>query len=345
MKLLAVPLLAASCFSPEAKDGLPCTDQGDCPPGQSCQVGICSSQMLSDARALDAAPGDAGPPTPADFGAPELIPLTCPGAVSCADARDPFMSADGGSLVFTYGVAPAGGNYDIYYAVRTGDTTFDMAASIGAINTTFAEHSASLSDDGKQIWFCRQDISTGAGVRPYDEILSGKRESGLFDAAAGVDGGVNTLLGDERSPRVSDDGTAMLFTRSQEKTLMDHDVYLARLEGGQWNTIERVEALSVELANERSIDLVEERHALFYVRDEQIHEAVWVGDDPTRIAVDVVHDELDAVPLDSKVGVWSSPDGSEIWFDSNRSTAQQIYRAVRPVPTPSGGRIRRRPIP
>jgi hypothetical protein len=345
-RLAALPLVAASCFSPQARDGLPCSEAGDCPPGQSCQVGTCSSETLPDARALDAAPGDAGPPPPpGDFGSPTLILLTCPGPVSCADVRDPFVSADGGGLVFTYGVAPVAGNYDIYYAVGTADSGFAVAASMGAINTTLSEHSAFLSDDGTQIWFSRQDISSGVGVRPYDQILYGKREAGPFDSAAGVDGGVNTLLGDERSPSVSGDGTALLFTRSQESSLTDHDVYLARLEGGQWNTIERVEALSLKPANERSIELVEERHALFYIRDEQIHEALWTGDDPTRIAIDVVHEELDAAPLDLKVGLWSSPDGSEIWFDSNRSGSQQIYRAVRPAPTPSGGRIRRRPIP
>jgi hypothetical protein len=338
--------MLCSCFSPDARDGLPCSEAGDCPPGQSCQVGICSSEVLPDASRLDAAMSDAGPSPPGDFGGPTLIALTCPGAVPCIDVRDPFMNTDGTSLVFTALVATPAGNYNIDYAVRTGDTTFDTAASIGAINTTLAEHSPFLSADGKQLWFAQQDISSGAGVPPYDQILFSKRETGLFDSASGVDGGVNTFRGDERSPQVSADGTAMLFTRATEKALMDHDVYLARFESGQWNTIERIDALSMADADERSIALVEERKAFFYIRDGHIHEALWTGDDPTGIAVDVVHDELDADPLDSKVGVWASPDGSEIWFDSNRgAAAQQIYRAVREVPTASDGRIRRTPIP
>jgi len=337
--------MVCSCFSPDARDGLPCSAAGDCPPGQSCQVGICSSEVLPDASRLDAGTSDAGPSPPGDFGGPMLIALNCPGPVLCTDVRDPFMNADGNSLVFTALVATPAGNYDIDYAVRLGDTTFGTAASIGAINTTLAEHSAFLSADGNQLWFARQDISSGTGVEPYDQILFSKRDTGLFDSASGVDGGVDTLRGDERSPQVSADGTAMLFTRSTEPALMDHDVYLARLESGQWNTIERIDGLSMEDANERSIALVEDRKAFFYIRDEHIHEALWTGDDPTRIAVDVLHDELDADPLDTKVGVWASPDGSEIWFDSNRGAgAQQIYRAVRDAPTPSGGRIRRTPI-
>ena len=137
----------------------------------------------------------------------------------------------------------------------------------------------------------------------------------------------------------------MLFTRAPQKAPLDHDVYLARLEGGQWNTIERVAALSKEESNERSVAVVEEQRTTFYIRDDQIHEAQWIGDDPTAIAIDVVHEELDAAPLDSKIGLWVSPSGTEIWFDSSRGGAPQIYRAVRPLPTGAGGRIGRRPIP
>jgi hypothetical protein len=143
----------------------------------------------------------------------------------------------------------------------------------------------------------------------------------------------------------------MLFTRSAEKSPGDHDIYLARFEGGQWNTIERLVALSNEGGDERSLALVEGRRAIFFIRDDQIHEVIWAEEDASSLAAHVVHDELDTDPIDLKLGVWSSPDGTEVWFDSNRSGAQQVYRAVRaaptsrPAPPPSGGRIRRRPIP
>lgn len=343
-RLLLALGVAASCFSPDPRDGLPCSQTGDCPPGQSCQIGICSSGLVADAAPLDAVAGDAAlPDAPADFGPVELVPLLCPTAAACADAREPFLTAD--AIFFTGLAASPVGNTDIYSAVRTGPATFMQAASVGAVNTTYAEHGPFLSADGLSLWFARQDLSTGAAVRPYDQILVSTRAGGPFETARGVEGGVNTVLGDERSPQVDGAAAVMLFTRSPETAPADHDVYLARFEGGQWNTVERIDALSVAGANERSVALVEGRQAIFYIRDEQIHEALWTGEGPTAIAIDVVHDELDVAPLDVKVGVWSSPDGSEIWFDSNRSGAQQIYRAVRDPPTASGGRIRRRPIP
>lgn len=352
---LAAAALAAGCFSPEAREGLPCSETGTCPPGQSCELGVCRGEgPLADARVAerdgapgsDASPGDA--PGPFGFATPVL--LICPGLVTCADVRDPFLNADMTVILFSSVMSMPAGNQDLLVATRASQKgDFVQATSVGPVNTELAEHTPFLSADGNSLWFARQDVSGGTETRPYDEILLSVRESGPFGSAQPVAGGINTDLGDERSPQVFAGGGAMLFTRSTEKTPGDHDVYLARFEGGQWNTIERLAALSNETTDERSLAVVEGRRAIFFIRDDQIHEVIWAGEDPTSVAAHVVHDELDADPIDLKLGVWSSPDGGEIWFDSNRSGAQQIYRAVRALPTSwrkgsSGGRIRRRPI-
>ncbi len=348
--LAALALVFAACFSPDPQVGLPCSESGDCPPGQSCQLGVCSNDaVVFDASVADGAVTDAAPPIPpAAFGVPELVPLTCPAAIACADVRDPFLANLETAILFTWVVNPAIGDYNIMLATRaSNDVAFGQASSVGTINTTLAEHSPFLSPDGATLWFSRQDLSSGSNVRPYDQILASVRPGGVgaFDTAGEVPGTVNTLLGDERSAQVSAGATFMLFTRAPEAALLDHDVYLTHFEGGQWNTVERVDALSAAGTNDHSVALVEDMRTVFYIRDEQIHEALWVGTDPSVVALDMVHDELDAAPLDAKVGLWVSADGSEIWFDSGRSGAQQIYRAVRPAPTSSSGRIRRRPIP
>ena len=352
---LVVAAMSAACFAPDAGEGLPCSQAGDCPPGQSCQAGLCMSGTVIDGGTPDAPPLDAAPPDPPGaFEAAELVVLKCaasPAPIVCPNVRDPFLVPDTTTILFTYAVNAVNGNYDIYAATRpTAADAFPPAGSVGAINSTLEEHTPFLSSDATALWFAREDISSGAAVRPYDEILLSLRVSGPFDTAAPVAGGVNTLLGDERSPQVTGDGKVMLFARSGEPTPANHDVYLARLEGGQWNTIALVGELSAPGGNERSLGLVEARKALFFIRDDQIHEVLYTGDEPTSVAVEVVHAELDSAPLDSKIGLWASPDGTEIWFDSNRSGAPQIYRAVRAAPTAgafrsSGGRIRRRPIP
>ena len=347
---LLAALSAAGCFAPDARDGLPCSEGGACPPGQSCQSGYCRSHDAAvtdpDATMLDAALPD--PPGP--FGGAELVVLTCPGPMACAHVRDPFLDDERTGILFSYLVNAVNGNHDIFYANRaTPDTGFTQAASVGPINSTFEEHTPFLSDDGTTLWFARRDISSGEPVRPYDQILVSVRVGGPFEVATPVEGGVNTLLGNERSPSVLAGGQTMLFSRASESAPTDHDIYLTRFEGEQWNTVELVRELSAPGGNDRSLAVVEDRRTVFFIRDDQIHEAIWIGEDPTEIAFETVHVELDAVPLDTKIGLWASPDGSEIWFDSNRAGTQQIYRAVRELPTgtafgSSGGRIRRRPI-
>jgi hypothetical protein len=345
-------VLAAGCFAPEAREGLPCSERGDCPPGQSCSAGVCRAGAAvvdasagADGPVADAAPADPPPP----FGEALPVVLMCPGPVVCGDAREPFLGGQGKTLLFSFVVNAVNGNVDIFIASRSeAQGAFGVAGSVGMINTTLAEHAAFLSQDGLRLWFAREDLSGGGTTRPYDEVLLSTRVTGPFNSAMPVPGAVNTALGDERSPQVVNKGDVMLFSRAAEATPADHDVYLARFEGGQWNTVERVAALNNPGSDEPSLSLVEERRAIFFIRDQQIHEAIWTGDDPTDIAVEIVHDELDADPLDGKIGVWSSADGSEVWFDSNRSGTQQIYRAVRPAPTrfpPSGGRTGGRPIP
>ena len=348
--VLAV-VVVAGCFGPEAREGLPCSERGDCPPGQSCSAGICGSgALVVDASpAADGPVGDAGPGDPPPFGDVEPVVLMCPGPVVCANVREPFLAEQGKTLLFSYVINEVNGNIDIYIASRAqAEGPFAVAASVGTINTTLGEHTPFLSQDGLSLWFAREDTSGGTTTRPYDQILLSTRTTGPFNSAVPVTGAVNTLLGDERSPQVFTGGTVMLFSRAAEATPADHDVYLARFEGSQWNTIERVTGLSNADSDEHALALVEARKAIFFIRDQQIHEAIWTGDDATEVALEIVHDELDADPLDAKSGLWSSPDGTEVWFDSNRSGTQQIYRAVRPAPThrgSSGGRTRRTPIP
>ena len=345
-------VVVAGCFGPEAREGLPCSEAGDCPPDQSCSAGICRAEaaMFDASPAADGPEGDAGPvDPPLPFGDVEPVVLMCPGPVVCASVRDPFLTDEGRTLLFSYLINEVNGNIDIYIANRDeAKGAFGVAGSVGTINTTLGEHTPFLSQDGLSLWFAREDTSGGTTTRPYDQILLSTRTTGPFDDAKPVTGAVNTLLGDERSPQVFTDGTVMLFSRAAEATPADHDVYLARFEGSQWNTVERVTGLSNADSDEHALSLVEARKAIFFIRDRRIHEAIWSGDDSTEVAHEIVHNELDADPLDDKSGVWSSPDGTEIWFDSNRSGTQQIYRSVRPAPTPrgsSGGRTRRTPIP
>lgn len=309
----------AACFDPSPRNGLPCTGDGECPPGQSCGEGICSSEAQADAaHDAEVAAADAAA-VPALFGDPVLVPIACEPV--CGELRDPWLDPTQTSLYFT---AFVGGGVDVYVATRaTAQVDFGLAGPAGTINTVDTEHAPFLSADGLRMWFSREVLPAGP---PHDEVLVSEAP---FTTAVPVSGVINTTGGDERGVWVSADGNVMLFARSSELAPADHDIYLARQDGGQWDTVERVPMLDRHEEDERSVWVLEEQRSIFVVRDGMIIETSWRGDDMLDLGTELRHTELDMTPLDDKYGVWASPEGNEIWFSSNRGGVFSLYRAVR----------------
>jgi hypothetical protein len=327
--VVACALSLAGCFGPEAREGLRCTGEGDCPPGQDCypvaggpQPGICSSSVPP----ADAAPtADAGSLA---FGAPERVELIC-GETPC-ESRDPSLTGNRKQIVFTVPTLNAVGDYDVYIAIRP--TAFDPwfpAQQAGQIDSLLAEEVGSLSDDGLRLFFTR--TNQNAGGSPHGELLVSERlaEGDPFDTAVQVPGVVNTDNGDERSAVRTADASRLLFTRALDTDLADHDVYVALEAGGQWDTVARVEPVSQPDADERSLAIVEGGavNSLFVARGERIIEARWSGGYIAGAEVVWEHDEL-MVAGATVSGVWVAPDGSEIWFGACGETCN-VYRAVR----------------
>ena len=328
--VVACALSVAGCFGPEAREGLRCTADGDCPPGQDChpvaggpQPGICSNRPLLPDGGGEADAGGLA------FGAPEPVELLC-GDVPCPSPSDPSLTAERKQIAFTIPSLNAVGDRDVYIAIRP--TAFDPwfpAQSAGAINSLLIEEAGSLSDDGLRLFFTRDDQSSDAP--PYGELLMAERaEPGdPFEAAIGVPGVVNTPNGNERSAARTADAARLLFARALDTDLGDHDVYVALEAGGQWDTVARVEAVSKPGGDERSLAIVEgEVNMLFVARGAQIIEAHWSGGYIAGAEVVSQHDELVVPDTTSVSGVWVAPDGSEIWFGACADTCS-IYRAVR----------------
>ena len=329
--VVACALSLAGCFGPEAREGLRCTGDGDCPPGQDCypvaggpQPGICSS---SQPRADGAPAVDAGSLA---FGAPEPVELTCV-ETPCESPRDPSLTGNRKQIAFTIPTLNAVGDFDVYIATRP--TAFDPwlpAQQAGAIDSLLVEEAGSLSDDGLRLFFTR-DNQNAAGS-PHGELLVSERlaEGDPFDSAVQVPGVVNTDNGNERSAVRTADASRLLFARALDSDLADHDVYVALEAGGQWDTVSRVEPVSQADADERSIAIVEggEVNTLFVARGGQIIEARWSGGYIAGAEVVSEHAELMVPGATVVSGVWAAPDGSEIWFGACGETCN-VYRAVR----------------
>ncbi len=321
--LVACALPLAGCFGPDAREGLRCSADGDCPPGQDCyQVedrSVCLAQPPSD----DGRPDDGI----VHFGMPVRVELPCPGELPCISPRDPSLTDDLTQIAFAVQPMNAETDLDVYLARRgTKEDVWPVAVPAGAIDTTQVEEGSWMTGNGLTLTFSR-----GALAPPYGELWVSERlqvDPDGFETSAPVSGVVNTLRGDERSGVRTADATALLFARALETAPGDHDLYLARDNSGQWDTVVRLPALSLAGSDERSVALVEGEKTLFVSRDERIFEARWTGDDIAGAEVIGAHDELQVVGATLVSGVWAAADGSEIWFGAC-SDSCDIYRAIR----------------
>lgn len=324
-------VLVAGCFGPEPREGLRCTGDGDCPPGQECfpvaggpQPGVCASAAPGDGGG-----GDAGPGSP--FGAPEMVALECGVAAPapCASPREPSLSGDLTQIAFTVDSASAAGDRDIYLARRAGaGEAWEPAGPAGAIDTLYVEEAAWLAGDGLVLYFTRDDQNVGGA--PYGDLWVSSRAApgDPFDGAGPVAGVVNTAHGDERGAAQAADAVQLFFARALDAAPDDHDVYLALAGGGQWDTVARVPALAAAGSDERAVALVEATHSLFVAAGDRIAEARWAGEEAASAELVAVHDELAVDGATAIAGLWVSPDGGEIWFAACGASCA-IYRAVR----------------
>lgn len=317
-------LWIAGCFGPDAREGLRCSADGECPAGQDCY------ERAGEKVCLAAPPADAARPDPLIlFGVPVAVELLCGADAPCSSPRDPSLTDDLRQMVFTVDSMNAAGDRDVYLARRaTADDMWGTAVPAGAIDTTQVEEGGWMTGDGMALWFSRDDQAVSGP--PYSELWASERAelTAGFDTAGPVTGAVNTSRGSERWAARTADAAGLVFARALEATPADHDLYLARDAGGQWDTVAHLAGLSLAGSDERAVALVEGQRTLFVSRGERIVEARWTGDDLASAEVVGAHDELLVAGATLVSGVWAAPDGSEIWFGACADTCS-IYRAVR----------------
>jgi hypothetical protein len=322
--LVACALSMAGCFGPDAREGLRCSADGDCPPGQDCYQVQGSSVCLSEA------PSDASGPDDRIilFGVPVQVDLLCEGEVACASPRDPSLTDDLKQIAFSTDSMNADRVPDVYLARREApEDMWGTAAPAGAIDSPLVEEGGWLTGDGLALFFSRDDPAVNAP--PYSDLWMSARAdpTANFDTGQPIPGVVNTSHGIERWAARTGDKTQLLFARALDVAPTDNDLYLAHEAGGQWDTVARLAGLSLAGSDERSLALVEGQKTLFVSRGEHIFEARW-KDDIAGAEVIGAHDELLVAGATVVSGVWAAPDASEIWFGACIETCG-VYRAVR----------------
>lgn len=122
------------------------------------------------------------------------------------------------------------GNGDIYEAFLSG-ATWSAPLSLGnAINSDAHESSASISPDGKTIYFV-SDRKGGLGGR--DIWKASKDKNGVWNEAENLGISINTKE-DEEGVFIHPDGRTLYFSSKGHGSLGGYDIYKSELKNGNW---------------------------------------------------------------------------------------------------------------
>jgi tetratricopeptide (TPR) repeat protein len=139
------------------------------------------------------------------------------------------LSYDGKEL-FVYRLDEFDGN--LYVSKRDGDKWSRLVKLNDNINTKYWESHASVSKDGRTLYFTsnRKD-----GYGGLDIYKSERTRSGDWGPAVNLGPVINTKYNEE-SPFISEDGRILFFSSMGHYNMGDYDIfYSSRLDNGQWS--------------------------------------------------------------------------------------------------------------
>ncbi len=124
------------------------------------------------------------------------------------------------------------GNGDIYEAYLSG-TTWSAPLSLGKeINSDAHESSASISPDGKTIYFVSERKEGGTGGR--DIWKATKNSDGVWGSAENLGKTINTKE-DEEGVFIHPDGRTLYFSSKGHGSLGGYDIFKSELKDGKWS--------------------------------------------------------------------------------------------------------------
>lgn len=140
------------------------------------------------------------------------------------------LSPDGKTLLM-YRVDTYDGN--IYMSRLTGETWSPVEKLNGNINTRFWESHATISNDGKKIYFTSNRRESIGGL---DIFVSARDSSGNWGPAMNLGPEINTVYNEE-TPFLANDGRTLFFSSRGHYNMGGYDIFRSDLdENGRWTT-------------------------------------------------------------------------------------------------------------
>jgi outer membrane protein OmpA-like peptidoglycan-associated protein len=153
--------------------------------------------------------------------------------VSNFNAGTAGMSADGQQMII-YLQDNTGGN--LYLLQRKGDSWGRPLEMPGDLNSRYQETTASITPDGKTIYFASNRPGGRGGMDIYKTEL---QPNGTWGRAQNLGPEINTEA-DEDAPFIHPDGRTLFFTSNGKRSMGGNDVFRSNLIAGKWSTPENM---------------------------------------------------------------------------------------------------------
>ncbi len=140
------------------------------------------------------------------------------------------LSPDGQTLLVYMGKKKGGG--DIYECKLEGEKWSKPERMPKPINSDSHEPSASLSYDGKTIFFVS---NRDGGIGDHDIYMSTKDAKGKWDKAVNLGPVINTKY-DEDGVFIMADGKTLYFSSQGHNSMGGYDIFKSEFENGRWST-------------------------------------------------------------------------------------------------------------
>ncbi|EMR01258.1 OmpA family protein [Cesiribacter andamanensis] len=180
--------------------------------------------------------------------------------VSNFNAGTAGLSADGQQMII-YLQDNTGGN--LYLLKRSGDSWGKPQEMPGDLNSRFVETTASITPDGKTIYFASNRPGGRGGMDIYKTEL---QPNGSWGRAQNLGPQINTEA-DEDAPFIHPDGRTLYFTSNGRGSLGGNDVFRTHLLAGQWSIPQNMGYPINTVANESYFTLTADGSRAYFSTD------------------------------------------------------------------------------
>jgi hypothetical protein len=144
------------------------------------------------------------------------------------------LGPSGAIMFFSTLKGPTVGGFDLWISERKGSTWGEPKNLSAPINSKEQEGCATITPDGKQLYFMRcskMDQQSASGCRI---MVSTKKSNGQWDEPVELPPAINT--GNSQAPRILADAETLIFSSDQfPGNKGGLDLYISRLKDGNWS--------------------------------------------------------------------------------------------------------------